>query len=240
MTMTMPPGAENMKVVVLSPAGGTKVTGNSVTLEVATSGYQLSADLAGKPAVDATSGHYHVLVDKSLVNMYTTREARVSLLGLKPGPHTVTVVPALNNHAEVDANAVSLTVDYEPAEAPPTVTDVTFPVPPTLKIISPKPGETVSGPFDVVVEVANFNLSTDLMGRPSALGYGHWHLNLDTTSGPMMGMGTMLGMSGEKVFRASTAGLRAGETHTLIALLTDNGHAPLQPMIADQVEVRIG
>ncbi len=98
----------------------------------------------------------------------------------------------------------------------------------------------MSGAFDIVVAVTNFNLSGDLMGKPGLAGYGHWHVNLDSTSGPMMGMASMLGMSGTTVFHASTAGLSAGERHTLIALLTDNGHAPFSPMVADKVDVTVG
>ena len=56
----------------------------------------------------------------------------------------------------------------------------------------------------------------------------------------MMGMGTMLGMSCQRTFHATTAGLKAGQTHTLIALLTDDGHAPLNPPVESKVEVKIG
>jgi hypothetical protein len=56
----------------------------------------------------------------------------------------------------------------------------------------------------------------------------------------MMGMGTMLGMSCSTVFQATTQGLKSGQTHTLIALLVDNGHAPLNPPIASEVTVMIG
>jgi hypothetical protein len=53
-------------------------------------------------------------------------------------------------------------------------------------------------------------------------------------------MGSMLGMSCTSVFRATTQGLKAGETHTIIALLTDDGHAPLQPPVTSEVTVHIG
>jgi hypothetical protein len=56
----------------------------------------------------------------------------------------------------------------------------------------------------------------------------------------MNGMGTMAGMSCTTTLHASTVGLRAGETHSLIALLVDNGHAPFNPPIADKVDVTIG
>src|SRR6266516_3444319 len=216
MPMELPAGATRMKVAILAPASGATVTANQVTLKVATSGYTDICALAGKPAVNATTGHYHVLLDKALVNMYCTPTATVSMQNLKPGRHTLTVVPALNDHAEVEPNARS------------------------IKILSPQPGATVSGPFDVTVQLSNFNASCALMGKPDLAGYGHWHLNLDSSSGPMMGMGSMLGMSCQRVFHATTAGLKPGQTHTLIALLVDNGHAPLHPPVESKLEVTIG
>ena len=70
-------------------------------------------------------------------------------------------------------------------------------------------------------------------------GYGHWHLNLDSMSGLMMGMGTMFGMSCTTIFHANTQGLKPGETLMLIALLTDNGHAQHNLAVDSQVTVVI-
>lgn len=234
----MQAGAEKMKLAVSSPASGTKVTGNEVTLKVTATGYDLTCDLAGKPTQEG-KGHYHIEIDKSLVNMYCTPEATVSMQNVKPGKHTLTVVPAQNDHAEVHDNAVSIDFDYQPTAAKPEIKDATSAGKPSIKIVSPKAGDTVSGKFDIVVEVQNYNLSCDLYGKPSVAGYGHWHVNLDSTAGPMMGMMTMTGMSCEKVFQASTDGLKSGSTHTLIALLLDNGHAPLEPENSSKVEVKI-
>lgn len=236
--MPMQPGAENMKVSITSPAAGATVTGNDVTLKVAATGYDLTCDLAGKPVKEG-KGHYHVEIDKSLVNMYCTSEAKISLQNVKPGKHTLTVLPAQDDHAEVHDNAASVEIDYQPSAALPEIKDATRAGKPSITIVSPKPGDTVSGKFDVVVEVKNYSLSCDLYGKPAVAGYGHWHLNLDSTSGPMMGMGTMAGMSCEQVFHASTEGLDSGSTHTLIALLLDNGHAPLSPEVSSKVEVKV-
>jgi hypothetical protein len=240
MAMELPPGAEHMKVAITAPADGATVTANQVTLNVATSGYTDTCDLAGKPVLNATSGHYHVLIDKSLVNMYCTPTATVSMQNLKPGKHTLTVVPALNDHAEVEDNARSITINYQPTHPLATLTDKTFPGAPSIKILSPQPGATVSGPFDVAVQLSNFNASCSLYGKPGVAGYGHWHLNIDSSTGPMMGMGTMLGMSCQRTFHTTTAGLKPGQTHTLIALLVDNAHAPLHPAVESKVEVKIG
>jgi hypothetical protein len=240
MAMELPPGAEHMKAAITAPADGTTVTANQLTLKVATSGYTDTCDLAGKPVLNTTSGHYHVLLDKALVNMYCTPTATVSMQNLTPGRHTLTVVPALNDHAEVEPNARSITINYQPTHPLAALTDKTFPGKPSISILSPKPGGTVSGPFDVVVRLANFDASCALFGKPDLGGYGHWHLNLDASTGPMMGMGSMLGMSCQRTFHATTAGLKPGQTHTLIALLVDNGHAPLHPPVESKVEVTIG
>ena len=85
-----------------------------------------------------------------------------------------------------------------------------------------------------------FKVSRALFGKPNLEGYGHWHLNLDSATGGMMGTGGMMAMSCTNTVRASTEGLKPGSTHTLIALLVDNLHVPLMPMVAARVTVRIG
>ena len=236
--MPMQRGAEKMKVTISSPSNGAKVTANDVTLKVGATGFDLTCDLAGKPTEEG-KGHYHVEIDKSLVNMFCGPEAQISLQNVKPGKHTLTVVPAQNDHGEVHNNAASIDIDYQPASALQEIKDAAAAAKPTIKIVSPKPGDAVSGDFDVVIQVQNFNLSCDLYGKPAVAGYGHWHVNFDTTAGPMMGMMTMAGMSCEQVFHASVDGLKSGSTHTVIALLTDNGHAPLEPELSSKVEVKV-
>ena len=238
MAMEMQPGADRMKVTVSSPADGSTITGDRVTLQVATAGYKNRCDPAGTPNQPGT-GHFHMLLDKSLVNMYCTDRAAVSLERVKPGRHTLTVVPAQNDHAEVEKNATSLTIDYQPTH-PHAAPKATAPAGmPSIKILSPKPGETVSRSFPVQIAVQGFTLTCDEMGKPDAPGRGHWHLNFDTMKGPMMGMMTMAAMSCERTVQASTAGLKPGSTHKVIALLADNTHAPLMPVVADSVAVTV-
>jgi hypothetical protein len=50
----------------------------------------------------------------------------------------------------------------------------------------------------------------------------------------------MGGMSCTATVHSSTVGFNAGQTHSLIAILVDNGHAPFNPPISDQVDVTIG
>jgi hypothetical protein len=235
--MMMQPGADDMKTTITSPGDGAKISANEVPLVISTSGFADSCATAGKPVAQG-QGHYHVLLDKSLVNMFCTSEARISMQNVKPGMHTLLVMPAQNDHVEIEKNEVSLNIDYQPASPLPEIKDEPKGTP-SVKILEPKPGTTLSGPFTVKVQVSNFELSCPLYGKPAVAGYGHWHLNFDSSTGPMMGMGTMAGMSCERTFSTTTEGLKPGSTHTLIAILVDNGHAPLHPAVEDKVEVKI-
>jgi len=176
--MPLPPWASAMKVAIQSPADGTKITTNQVSL----SGFQPSCDLAGTANVQGV-GHYHVEIDKSLVDMFCAPSATISMQNLKAGSHTITVLPALNDHAEVEQNAKSVTIDYQPTQPLPEVAAAPAGTP-SIKILSPKSGFTLNGAFDVWVQVSSFNVSCDLEGKPAVTGHGHWHVNLDSTSGP--------------------------------------------------------
>lgn len=237
--MPMPDYAAGMKLTLSSPAAGGTVTDNTVPLSVAASGFELSCDHAGKPLAEGF-GHYHVLLDGALVDMECTTDSSVSMQNVAPGEHTIAVVPALNDHAEVMDNETEFSFTYAPTSPLAEITDAATTGDPSIKIVSPKPGDVVSGDFDIVVEVSNYDLNCDLYGKPGLFGIGHYHVNVDSTSGPMMGMMTMLGMGCTTTFHASTVGLESGSTHTLIALLADNGHAPLMPAIEASVEVTVG
>src|SRR5919204_2025617 len=124
--MMMQPGAENMKVTIVSPADGAKITANTVAVQVQTTGFTSKCDGAGTKDV-AGFGHYHIELDKSLVNMFCTSAAvGISMQNVKPGQHTITVIPAQNDHTDITANAKSVTIDYEPTKPLPTITDATF------------------------------------------------------------------------------------------------------------------
>jgi hypothetical protein len=237
--MALPSFAMGYHTAFTSPVDGIKVTDNQLPVSVNVAGFTDACDWAGKP-VRQGFGHYHLLLDKALINMYCTPNAAVSLQNVKAGMHKLTVLPALNDHAEVEENGQTIAFDYEPTSPQAQLTDLTFPGQPSIKILSPANGSTVSGPFDVTVQINNFKPTCDLFGKPDLAGYGHWHLNYDSASGAVMGMGSMQGMSCTTTLHASTIGLKSGETHSLIAILVDNGHAPLNPAITDKVNVTIG
>src|SRR5215470_8064246 len=89
----LPMGADHMHVAIMSPMTGMKVTGNSVTVHVQVTGYKDTCALAGRHVMGmeaTTTGHYHVLLDGALINMFCTPTAVVSLQNVKPGMHTLT------------------------------------------------------------------------------------------------------------------------------------------------------
>ena len=213
------------KLTVKAPTAGGAVTGNSVSTDLAVKNFKLTCALAGT-APKAHVGHYHIELDHSLINMFCGSKAKISLLDVKPGKHVLAFVPAANNHAEDMKAEKKVSFVYKPAKPLAATKPLTFAGKPSVTIVSPKPGATVRGSFDLVVAVKNFRLSCDEYGKPNVAGYGHWHINVDTTSKGMMGMGTMMGMSCQRSFRVSLAGIKGPGKHTFYAILEDNTHAP--------------
>src|SRR5712692_5817657 len=170
MAMELPPWAMSMKVNILSPTAGTKITDNTVSVHVSISGFQ-STCASGFAPVQG-EGHYHLLIDKSLVDMFCAPDATLSMQNLQPGTHTITAQPALTNHMDVERNASSVTIDYEPAHPLAALTAATFSGAPSIKILSPAKGALVSGSFDITVQVSNYNVSCSLEGMPDVAGYG--------------------------------------------------------------------
>lgn len=231
-------GMPMIGVQILSPAPGTVIHSNAVSVQVALSHWQLNCAWAGK-ANKAGVGHYHIFLNGALVNMYCGNSASVSLQNVPAGPQTLMVVPADNDHSDMmymkEAKTVKFT--YRPSHPLAAIKPANLGKP-SINITSPANGQTVSGTFPVNISVRNFHLSCALYGKQNLKGYGHWHLNHDSMMGPMMGMATMLGMSCAHTFQASTAGLKPGR-HTFFAILEDDQHAPLMPDVFAKVTVNV-
>lgn len=211
------------KVTVLSPRPGTVVHGNTLPIAVRLSNFKVTCGLAGTPNKMGV-GHYHVELDGSLINMFCTPRETISLQNVKPGMHTLTVLAAENDHTDDMKSAQKVTFNYQPTKALPTIAGENKGAP-SIKILSPAPGSTVHNSFALSVAPTNFEFSCPLYGKPDVAGYGHWHINVDSTSKGMMGMGTMLRMSCARTFHVDTAGITPGR-HTFFAILEDNQHAP--------------
>jgi hypothetical protein len=212
------------KLKVLAPTKGSTLAANAVSTRLSIKGFRIDCGLAGT-ANRKGIGHYHIELDHSLVNMFCGPRAQVSMLDVKPGKHTLQFVPAANDHAEDKKAGKQVSFVYKPSSPLPPAKPLTFGGKPQVRIVSPKPGATVHGGFDFVVDVNNFRLSCALYGKDRVQGYGHWHANVDTTTQGMMGMATMLGMSCARSFHVSLAGIKPGK-HTFFAILEDNKHVP--------------
>jgi hypothetical protein len=212
------------KLKVLAPRTGTTLTGNSLSTLVSITHFKVDCRYAGT-ANRKGIGHYHIELDKSLINMFCNSRGQISMLDVKPGKHALEFIPAANDHADDMKAMKQISFTYKPSNPLPAAKPLSFPGKPSVSIVSPKPGATVHGGFNFVVAVENFKLSCALYGKAPVKGYGHWHANVDTTTMGMMGMGTMLGMSCGKSFHVSLAGIKPGQ-HKFIAILEDNTHAP--------------
>jgi hypothetical protein len=169
-------------------------------------------------------GHYHINLDGGLLNMYCGPKATVSLANVPAGKHVLEFLAAENSHAEDMHSAKPVSFTYKPTRAL-TITAHHFAGAPSIAILSPKSGATVSGGFNLAVRVQNFIPSCALYGKPDLTSYGHWHAFVDTPMGGAMGMGTMLGMSCANSFHVYLNGIKAGK-HTFYAVLEDNLHTP--------------
>jgi len=223
-----------MAVEVTGFEPGAVVTDNEITFEVTPVGFELSAAHAGTPPLEGI-GHYHVVLDGGLIDMFTEPEASLDLQNVAPGPHTLMVIPAMNNHMPVPEGGAAIDFEYAPADPLQAIAAADAAgAAPTITIESPVAGETVSGEFEMQVSITDFELSESLLGKPNVDGFGHWHVFVDAVDG----MGTMMGMSGADTFTVSTEALSPG-THTFFAVLVDNLHGPFDPPIATAVEVEV-
>jgi hypothetical protein len=224
------------QIALLAPASGTVVHGNTLPFATQISHFKVNCDLAGTPNKMGV-GHYHVELDGSLVNMYCAPRDTISLQNVKPGMHTLTFLAAENDHTDDMKSAQKVSFNYQPTKALPAINGENKGAP-SIKIMSPRPGATVHNGFALTVAPKNFEFSCALYGKPDVAGFGHWHINVDSTSKGMMGMGTMLRMSCARTFHVATAGLTPGR-HTFYAILEDNQHAPT-PHAEASVTVNVG
>lgn len=166
------PGSVSLQV--LAPTANQRVTGPDLALHVLARGYQLNAGFAGTPNL-AAIGHYHEILDGKLVDMTPlqgpTRDT-MSMVGVSPGRHVLTLVPANNNHSMIMPKAVMVPFlyagPYRPQPAGYTGTGK-----PSIAISSPAAGSTVSGKsFTITAKVRNFVLSGESYGKKPIAGEG--------------------------------------------------------------------
>jgi hypothetical protein len=239
-------------VTILSPKDGDVVTTNTVGVVPEIKNWKLRCDLAGTRNVGGT-GHYHLELDGALVNMYCG-PAALSLQNVKPGEHTITILPAKNDHSEVEAAKAQVKFTYQPSAALPPLQPLNAGKP-SVSILWPKNGATVSGgSFPLVFDVRNYRLSCDMLGKPKVANTGHWHVDVDKseTAMPMKpgmsqqqmmmammeAMATMLNMGCNNTYDVPLAGISAGQ-HNFYVVLVDNAHEPLMPAVTASVRLNV-
>ena len=241
-------------VTILSPKDGDVVTANTVAVVSEITNWKLRCDLAGTQDI-AGGGHYHLELDGALVNMYCG-PAVLSLQNVKPGEHTITIVPAKNDHSEIEAAKAKAKFTYQPTNPLPPLQSFNTGKP-SVSILWPKNGATVSGAsFPLAIDVKNYRLSCEMLGKPKLANTGHWHVDVNNPETAMMGamkpgaspqqqmmmmmeaMATMMNMGCNNTFDVPLAGVSAG-THNFYVVLVDNAHEPLHPAVTASVSVNV-
>jgi hypothetical protein len=215
----------NWTVRLLSPKPYQVVTDSYLQIWMQSSGYRMDARYAGTPDLP-TVGHVHEILDGRLIDMVpvspdgmSSRDA-ISMVGVTPGLHYLTIVPARNDHSMITASAVTTPFYYEGPYLP-EPRPYNFTSQPSITIVSPTPLSTVSGAyFLMTVNIQNFVVCGNCYGKDLVNGVGHWHIFADQ---PMMpNMQTMANTNTQQNY---LLGLPNG-WHTFYAVLVNNQHMP--------------
>ena len=99
---------------------------------------------------------------------------------------------------------------------------------PTIKIVSPGEGETISGEaISIRMETTNFIQDGGAIGSAMVPGRGHWHLHLDDGR-------AIIDVGNEVTLKDVQPG-----THTVRIFLVNNDHTPLDPPVDDTLTLNV-
>src|SRR3954454_23749585 len=101
---------------------------------------------------------------------------------------------------------------------------------PSLKIVAPNDGATVSAPLLLRIEHSGIRFDGVKIGADPEAGVGHWHVNID---------GKYAGLSVSNVIEIPNDAfptIGAGK-HTITAELHQNNHAPQTPPVSQSITV---
>jgi hypothetical protein len=212
---------------IVSPAQGTSVSGNVVTLDLLVEGVQIKkadGDTSGK------TGHFHVFIDREpmAAGQVIPKEAGivhaaaepVVLAGLSAGEHTLKVVLGNGAHARLGSALAETKVRVEG---------------PTLDATAPP---TVSSGSPVIVTVGVHGIRLVPADKDSSSGTsGHLHVFVDRDPTPA---GQVIPKEAGIIHTAKTTisipNLAPGE-HTIWVVFGDRAHIPYVPAVADRVVV---
>ncbi len=219
-------------ITVLSPTPYQVVTTSVLALHVFASNYQLDSRYAGTPDLP-TIGHYHEILDGRLIDMAPTTDAQhdtISMVGVVPGLHVLTIVPARNDHSMIMASAVMIPFYYAGPFLPqPTCT--TCSGSPTISIVPPTSNIVRGNSFTLTVNVQNYFFSNPSYGKELVAGVGHWHIFCELPTTPMVlpMMPNMLIMAYTDSQQVYLTGVGTG-WRTFYAVLVNNQHMPFMVM----------
>src|SRR3989442_14751448 len=122
---------------------GDVVRANVVSVFLQIRNWTLDCALSGTPN-NAGTGHWHLVLDKGLVNMICDPVTTLVLQNVKPGKHVMAAVRGKNEYEEVEKAEVKGTLEYKQTNALPWLKGLNLGKQ-NVSIISPKNGVTVSG-----------------------------------------------------------------------------------------------
>ncbi|MFN2506011.1 MAG: DUF6130 family protein [Acidimicrobiales bacterium] len=225
---TSTPTASGSSLSILTPATGSVVKGNVVSLDLEAKGVAIvkaDGDTSGR------TGHYHVFLDRDPVaggaaipketGIVHTTDDPVVLAGLAVGTHRIVVVYGDGAHARLGTVQAEATVRVDG---------------PSLDATSPATSPTAQ-PVVVDVKVEGLTIvkaDGDTSGRT-----GHLHVFVDrepTPAGEAIPVESGIIHSAET--RIDVPNLAPGE-HTLWVVAGDGTHSPLNPRVMDKLTVTV-
>ena len=242
---TTPSTAGTPTIAISSPQNGEAVPAGNVTVTVRVTNFSI-VDKQGQASV-AGQGHVHFYMDVNPLPSDPSRPAiptdpnaawahasgtTYTFTNVTPGTHTFAVQLANNDHTPVSPiTTASITVIVSgPAAAP------------SVMIVSPQNGATVSaGNVTVTAMVSNFTV-VDKQGQASVAGQGHLHFYMDVSPLPSTPGQPAIPPNAGAVW-AHVSGttytftnVTAGQ-HTFSVQLANNDHTPVIPIVTDSVTV---
>lgn len=225
-----PTQAPEASVRITSPADGTEVGGNVVAVEVAATDVQIKAPDGDK---SGTTGHYHVFVDREPTpvgqvvpvepGIVHSAIAPVTLTGLSPGEHTITVALGNGLHERI---------------GPPSSPVKVYVKGPSVKAGAPA---TVKAGEPVVVTLSAQGFTVKAADGDKSGKTGHYHLFVDPEKAPTAD-GTVIPKTDKIIHTTessySVTGLAPGP-HTIWVVAGDGLHIPLNPLVADKLTVTV-
>lgn len=225
---TTQPSATASTVKIASPAAGSTVKGNVVTLDLTVAGITIikaDGDTSGR------TGHFHVFIDRDPVAAGATipkepgivhsTDDPLAIPGLKAGEHRFVVVLGNGAHQRIGSAKAELTLKVEG---------------PTLDASAPA---TVPAGQAVAVQIAVEGVSLVKADGDTSGATGHVHLFIDrapTTAGQAIPKEDSIIHSADSTVQVP--GLAAGE-HVIWVVLGDGNHLPFAPLVADKITVTV-